>query len=251
MQILFIDESGTPPAPAKVQNDPWFVLGGVVIPDDFWHKAKTDLEIIKKRHSVIGEIKWRFFAPQKPEAKPHSLSHLSAADKEKLRSDLYAILRKYKSIKTIAVVTDTAHAYRQSHINTPDDLYWYTYKQITERFQYYLQDISRISGQKINGIIVCDHRAPKDDQRLQELHSKLLLGHHNAHSSYSHLIEGVFIAPSHFSVGIQFADLIAGAVLRKFKGDDRFYQQMHDTLRKSEHGKVEGYGLVQFPKKGG
>ena len=109
-----------------------------------------------------------------------------------------------------------------------------------------------LNSQKCPVVSVCDHRAPKDDQRLQELHSKLLLGHHNAHSSYSHLIEGLFIAPSHFSVGIQFADLVAGAVLRKFKAnDDRFYQQMADTLRKSEQGKVEGYGLVQFPKKEG
>ena len=156
MQILFIDESGTPPAPDKAQNDPWFVLGGVIIPDDFWHRVKADLEVIKRRYAVTGEIKWRFFAPLREGAKPHSLSHLSSAEKENLRSDLYAILRKYKSVKTIAVATDAAYAYHQSYINTPDDLYWYTYKQITERFQYYLQDISRISGQKINGIIVCD-----------------------------------------------------------------------------------------------
>jgi hypothetical protein len=252
MQMLFIDESGTSPAPDKASKDPWFVLGGVIIPDDFWHRVKSDLEAIKRKFSITGEIKWRFFAPQKKGAKPHSLDHLSGLEKESLRTDLYAILRKYKSIKTIAVVTDTAYAYHQSYINTPDDLYWYTYKQITERFQYYLQDISRISGQKINGIIICDHRAPKDDQRLQELHSKLLLGHHNAYSSYSHLIEGLFIAPSHFSVGIQFADLVAGAVLRKFKAkDDRFYQQIVDTFRKSEYGKVEGYSLVQFSKKEG
>lgn len=247
MQILFIDESGTPPPPDKIDNCPLFVLGGVIIPDDFWHRAKADLDHLKKIYAIKGEIKWRYFAPH--HKKQHALSHLAGKDKEDLRSAMYGIIRKYKSIKTIAVITNVRQAYELSYINSADDLYWYSYKQMTERFQYYLQDISRISGQKINGIIVCDHRAPKDDMRLQELHSKLLSGHHDAYSNYSHLVEGVFIAPSHLSVGVQFADMVAGAVLRHYHAEDnRFFEQIKDTFRKSEQGKIEGYGLVVFPK---
>ena len=51
------------------------------------------------------------------------------------------------------------------------------------------------------------------------------------------------------SVGIQFADMTAGAVLRKMKGDERFFAEIKDTFRKSERGEIEGYGLVKFPKK--
>lgn len=249
MQILFIDESGTPPAKDKVINSPFFVLGGAIIPDELWHRVKTDLDALKRKYTVTGEIKWRYFAPAYPDAKQHSLSHLKPLDKELFRTSLYNLLKKYKSIKTIGIVTDVEAAYQLPYINNADDIYWYSYKQIAERFQYYLQDITQISGQKINGIIVCDHRAPKDDKRLQELHTKLLLGQHNANSSFSHLIEGVFIAPSHLSVGIQLADLVAGAILRNFKeNDDRFYKQIEETLRKSVSGKIEGYGLIRFPK---
>jgi hypothetical protein len=250
MQILFIDESGTPPAPEKVMNSPLFVLGGTIIPDELWHRIKVDLDALKRKYKVVGEIKWRYFAPAHPHAKKHSLSHLNASEKESLRTALYELLGKYKSIRTISIVTDVAAAYHLPYINNADDIFWYSYKQIAERFQYYLQDISQISGQKINGLIVCDHRAPKDDKRLQELHTKLLLGQHNANSSFSHLIEGVFIAPSHLSVGIQLADMVAGAVLRNFKEkDDRFYKQLVGTFRKSVTGKLDGYGLIQFPKK--
>jgi Protein of unknown function (DUF3800) len=249
MQILFVDESGTPPSSNKVANEPWFVLGGIIIPEEFWHRVKNDLDSIKRKYSIIGEIKWRFFAPQKEWTKQHSLSHLNAQEKEALRTDLYGIIGKYKSIKTLTIITNTSSAYKLPYITTPDDLYWYTYKQITERFQYYLQDISKISGQNINGIIVCDHRAPKDDKRLQELHSKLLLGSKDAHSNFSNLIEGVFIAPSHLSIGIQFADLVAGAILRKYKdNDERFFKQIESTFRKSEKGITKGYGIVDFPK---
>ncbi len=250
MQILFIDESGTPPPVDKIATSPLFVLGGAIIPDEFWHRVKADLEAAKRDFDVTGEIKWRFFSPDN--RKHHSLSHLDAADKEALRTRLFGIIARYKSIKTMSVIVDVAAAYELNYINSPDDLYWYAYKTMTERFQYYLQDISRIAGQRINGIIVCDHRGPNDDRRLQELHSKLLLGQHDAHSSYTHLVEGVFIAPSHLSVGIQFADMVGGAVLRRFKADDpRFFDQIADTFRKSDAGKTEGYGLIRFPKRRG
>ncbi len=250
MQILFIDESGTPPPVANTESSPFFILGGVIIPEDSWHKIKKELDSIKKKFSINGEIKWRYFAPQNQHTKNNSLSHLTPEEKEKVRSNLFSVLVKYKSIRTICVITDTAKAYSLSYIKSPDDLYWYSYKQMTERFQYYLQDISSISGHITNGIIVCDHRGPNDDKRLQELHSKLLLGDHCVYSNYNRLIEGLFIAPSHLSVGIQFADLIAGAVLRYIKSNDfRFFNQMQSTLRTSKDGKVEGYGLVNFPKK--
>ncbi|MEK7660942.1 MAG: DUF3800 domain-containing protein [Pseudomonadota bacterium] len=248
MQILFIDESGSPPPVDKVPNSPLFVLGGAIIPDDFWHRVKVDLDAAVREFKINGEIKWRYFSPDN--RKQHSLSHLNAAEKEALRTKLFGIIAKYKSIRTIAVTVDVAKAYALQYVNNPDELYWFAYKTMTERFQYYLQDISRISGQKINGIIVCDHRAPDNDKRLQELHAKLIQGQHAAHSNYANLIEGVFIAPSHLSVGIQFADMVAGAVLRKFKAnDDRFNNQISDTFRKSEAGKIDGYGLIRFPKR--
>ncbi len=250
MQILFVDESGTPPPVDRIETSPLFVLGGAIIPDDFWHRVKADLEAAKREFSVTGEIKWRFFSPDNRKA--HSMSHLDAPQKEALRSRLFGILVKYKSIKTMSVIVDTAAAYALPYLNSPDDLYWYAYKTMTERFQYYLQDVSRVAGQRINGIIVCDHRAPGDDQRLQELHAKLLQGQHDAHSNYANLVEGVFIAPSHLSVGIQFADMVGGAVLRRFKANDsRFFDQIADTFRKSEKGGIEGYGLISFPKKKG
>lgn len=251
MQILFVDESGTPPPPEKQNDTPFFVLGGLVVPEDFWSRLATDLKRVKECFGITGEIKWRYFAPQKPTAKPHSLSHLNQRDKEDLRTRLYKTICLYKSIKIICIVTHVPSAYRIGYVNTADDLYWYSYKQLTERFQYYLQDISRTVGQRIHGIIVCDHRAPKDDERLRELHHQLLSGSRDTVSNYENLIEGLFIAPSHLSVGVQFADMVAGAVFRRFKAnDDRFFKQIDGAFRRSSKGTLEGYGLVKFPKVG-
>lgn len=248
MHILFVDESGSPPDPDKAASQPFFVLGGIVIPEDIWAKLAGDLARLKAQFKIEGEIKWRYFAPDRG-GKPHALSHLSPQAKEDLRSQLYQAIGRYRSVRLICVVANTERAFLLPYVGSGDDLYWYCYKQLTERFQYYLQDLERIVGQKLNGIIVCDHRGPKDDERLRELHHKLLAGRSNTISSYGNLIEGLFIAPSHLSVGIQFADLVAGAVYRAFKSQDRrFMDQIEAAFRTSPQGRIEGYGLVRFPK---
>lgn len=248
MHILFVDESGSPPEREKAALQPFFVLGGVVIPEDIWAKMAGDLARLKTQYKISGEIKWRYFAPDRG-GKAHALSHLSGDEREALRAQLYQVIGKYKSVRLICVVSNTVLAFGQSYIATGDDLYWYSYKQLTERFQYYLQDLERTVGQKLNGIVVCDHRGPKDDERLRELHHKLLNSAKSTISSYGNMVEGLFIAPSHLSVGIQFADMVAGAVFRAYKAQDkRFAEQIKGAFRTSPKGKIDGYGLVKFPK---
>ncbi len=48
-----------------------------------------------------------------------------------------------------------------------------------------------MAGQKINGIVVCDHRAPNDDKRLQELHASLLTDGKEINFGHDNLIEGM------------------------------------------------------------
>ncbi len=248
MQILFLDESGTPPP-----NDngvPYFVLGGVIIPDAVWRSLRNALDQTKAKYGIVGEIKWRYFAPNNDD-QDNTLLHLDIPARNSFREDVYSLLTARRSIKALAVVSSVRACYAQPSINNDDDLYHFTYKPITERFQYYLQDLERESGQDMSGMIVCDHRGPRDDKRLQAMHQRLLNQNSDKYSSYPNLIEGLFIAPSHWSVGIQLADMVAGAVYRKFVANDsRFYDQIESAFRKSPGGKVEGYGLVKHPKAG-
>jgi hypothetical protein len=248
MQILFIDESGTPPPARTAAEVGFFVLGGVVIPEEVWVKLAADLKRIKIAYSVVGELKWRYFAPDKG-GRSTSISHLDAATKEALRSDLYKALTAYRAVKIISVVTNAAAAYAKGYVDSPEKMYWLAYKQLTERFQYYLQDLSRLIGHSVHGIVVCDNRGPKDDENLRNLHATLMNSKTENVSHYQNVIEGLFIAPSHLSVGIQFADLVAGAIFRHFKAkDDRFYRQIAGSLRTSPTGSVDGFGIVKFPK---
>ncbi|WJM16030.1 DUF3800 domain-containing protein [Microbacterium arborescens] len=248
MHILFVDESGTAPPPDKASATPLFVLGGLVVPEEVWPKLKADLEAAKRRHKVTGEIKWRYFAPPKG-GKTHSLSHLERDERDALREELLDAVARYKAIRIIAAVVDTVATYQRRGIEDADDLYQFAFKQLSERFQYFLQDLERESGSPMRGMIVCDNRNNDQDNRLKEFHQTLLQGGAFT-SNYGNLIEGLFIAASHHSPGTQFADLVAGCVYRKESaGDTRFFDRIADRVRRSRTGAMAGYGLIYIPKK--
>lgn len=226
MQILFLDESGTPPTPQK-QRDRYFVIGGLAIPDGVWHKVRDRVHGMKVRRKLIGELK-----------------------RNEIRTELYEIICEIKSIRSVACVACIESAYEMASCTSPEDLYHHTYKPVSERFQYHLQDLTRAVGRAETGIIVADHRGPIPDARFRSAHERLLKKTQNDFTSdYPNLVESLFFLPSEISVGIQLADMVAGAVWRKFeKGDDYCYRQLEPSLRKSPSGKVEGFGIVKFPK---
>lgn len=249
MQFFFLDESGTPPSPKKLR-DRYFVVGGLVIPDGVWSKVRDLLLGMKLRKGVVGELKWRYFAPNNDDAKNPMLD-MDQDQRNEIRKEMYQIICGTKSIKAIACVACIEEAYKKVHVNNCDDLYHYTYKPLSERFQYHLQDITRTVGRPEMGIVVADHRGPQPDSRFRLAHEHLLIPRRTFTSDYKNLVESLFFLPSDTSVGIQLADMVAGAVWRKYeKGDDYWYQRLEPAMRKSATGVVEGYGIIKQPKTG-
>ena len=247
MHLFFLDESGTIVPQSKKHTD-YFVIGGVIIPEIHWHDIYKKLRDIKKQYGITSEIKWRYFAKNNKDDS-NGLKHLDFEQRNEVRNKLFNIITSYKSIKIITVVTNIEEAYKLPYIDNQNDLYWYSYKQAVERFQYYLQDLSRESGAEFNGLVIIDNRLSCDDDRLRTLHYKLMTGKEEKQMPMSNLIEGLFIASSHLSVGVQFADLIAGAVFRKYeKNDDRYFNQIKDSIR-NRNGNISGYGIAAFPNK--
>lgn len=247
MHILFLDESGTPPRPTKCR-DKYFVIGGLAIPDTVWKSAHDSLHGMKIRRNITGELKWRYFAAANDDA-ANPMRALSQQQRNEIRAEMYQIICGIKSIKAMACVACIEEAYKSGFTNDPDDLYHNTYKPVSERFQYYLQDLSRIVGRTETGIIVADHRGAQPDSRFRTAHENLIKPNAICTSDYKNLVESLFFLPSHMSVGIQLADMVAGAVWRKYeKNDDFCYRLLEPALRKSSAGKVEGYGIIKYPK---
>lgn len=248
MYICFTDESGSPPKPTAKRRDPYFIIAGVIIPEDQWATIRNEFEATKQKFKVSGEVKWRYFGPHNNDDN-HSIAHLPQNERDKFREALYAIITSRKSCKIVVCKTNIEKAYLQTYVHTQEDLYKFTYKPVTERFQYFLQDISKLTGATHRGIIVADHRGRNEDETLRINHHKMIDGNGPTTSNYPNLIETIFLTPSHRSVGIQFADMIAGAIGRYYNHKEKtFAKLVEPALRRSPAGKIEGYGIVSFPK---
>lgn len=247
--MLFMDESGTPRAPD--QADPrYFVVGGIIIPVSKWQSIRDAIQGLKIRLKIRGEIKWRYFSPANVDDK-NPMRLLPFDERDAIRSELYGIICSHRSVKTLACVVSCVAAYRMPSVNEPQDIYHLAYKGVTERFQYHLQDISQEIGVKQLGVVISDHRGRDDDKVLRGVHQKLLHSKGDFITSYDNFIEGLFLTPSHHSIGIQLADLIAGAVWRKFeRGDDKYYDLMSSSIRSRRDGSVDGFGIIKSPKAG-
>lgn len=249
MQILFVDESGTAPKPEDKKSN-YFVIGGIIIPETSWHRMRDGLMGLKIRREIRGEIKWRYFAPNNNDAK-NPMRNMDQRARDELRSEIYGLICAETAVRTLACVGSCQGAYALNNCNTPADFYHGTFKPVTERFEYHLNDLKKLTGRREFGIVVGDHRGSGDDKRLRGYHERLLHSSSEFTTNYRNLVEGLFLHPSNLSVGIQLADMVAGAVWRKYeRGDDKFYEMLKPSLRKSPQGNEMGYGIVKYPTQG-
>jgi len=249
MHIFSIDDSGTIPPPNKITQG-HFILGGLSIPEEQWHNLERDFCRICKQFNIRGEVKWRFFGQRiGREDKSNTLSHLNLLEKDQLRSNLLTSITKYPSIRIIIGVVHVPTIYSTSTMRHPKDVYLHAYGILTDKFSYYLQDLTKKTGSKIHGIMISDHRNPAQDHELRNSHIDLLNEHGMRKPKYENLIENLFLAPSHHSIGIQFADFIAGATFRYFvHGDERWYSLIEPSILRDASGDINGHGLVKIPE---
>lgn len=249
MLICFVDESGTPAKPGA-ETPRFFVIAGLIVPEARWHRLSAQLRGLKTRWAYRGELKWRFFAPNNFDA----TNPMATWDQDKrnaFREDAFRIITGDRSMKIVAGVCDAPLAYQLPDVADQADIYFGTYKVVTERFQYYLQDIGRSSGTTFHGLVVADHRGRDDDKTFRLQHQRLIYQNGPNTTTYKNLVEGLFLAPSHMSVGLQLVDLVAGAIWRRFDaGDRRWFDILKANFRTDRDGKLDGYGIVRYPRRG-
>ncbi|MEM9212636.1 MAG: DUF3800 domain-containing protein [Pseudomonadota bacterium] len=244
-----MDESGTPAKPGR-DEPAYFVFGGIVVPEEQWRGLRQKFIGLKRRSGYRGEVKWRYFAPGNTQDQ-NPMRDWEQDRRDDFRAEILKIISSSRSVRLICGVCQCSLAYGSGVCRTQEDIYFGTYKVVTERFQYLLQDISRESGRFTSGIIVSDHRNSHEDSRMREQHERLLRESNAFASTYEHFVESIFLSPSHMSIGIQLADIVAGAVWRFHEHNDaRFIDPLRSSFRNSPAGKIDGYGLARFPKRG-
>lgn len=246
MHLCFVDESGIPTRPSQGRPG-FFTIGGIIIPEKHWHEIRRKFLCLKDQNNYRGEVKWRYFAPNNDDP-TNPMLEWDEERRNDFRLSLFNIIIENNAIKLICCVCNTRLAYNLRHVNNQEDVYFQTYKAVTERFQYFLQDLSP-KNHTINGIIVADQRNRRQDNHLRVQHENLVRKTSKNTANYENFIETLFFVPSDMSVGMQLADMVAGATYRYFsREDDRWIEHIRGAFRTDARGKIKGYGVVHLPK---
>jgi Protein of unknown function (DUF3800) len=131
---------------------------------------------------------------------------------------------------------------------TDEDTYATALMFLAERFQRFLAD------RESHGIMVVDSRRPEVDDRMRRFFERLQRDG-TPYQSLDRIVDALFLGPSHYSVGLQAADLVVASTLaaQANLGDaSRWHKQLLPRFgRHPATGRLDGVGLKVYPNRVG
>ncbi|MCB0857304.1 MAG: DUF3800 domain-containing protein [Solirubrobacterales bacterium] len=230
MYLLFLDESGVP------GDDGIFALGGVAIRADQWAEVK------ERFHSCLTEAGW----PADREYKWSEIVGGHGAAEEASYS-VYECLGHLPihSLVTVLYTEGDDPEFRERYFADAATIYRTALTFIAERFQRFL------AHHDSYGVIVLDSRRYEEDDHMRRYFDRI----HEEGTDFAELgriVDGLLLGPSHYSLGLQLADLVVGPTrASRYQGPGaatRSFRSLKPTfMAHPDTGKVEGVGLKVFP----
>lgn len=233
--LLYLDESGK--SGPRDFDQPWYVLGGLIIHDRAWHAIEADL------NARIDTL----VPPPRPETWELHMAHIFHGKRhfrEMPRETRYAlvdaafdVLDAHAATLIMVAIDKRAHAERYA---TPDPVESIAYMLMLERFNSYLD-----RQHDPLGAVVCDEQKEREGATRQ------------AHAYYrrqgtgwqriDHVIETPFFTPSHWSRMLQLIDVATYWTAKHLKsGDESYWPRIERRLDRYPHHR--GSGLKTFPR---
>jgi len=227
MHLLFLDESG------QLSERRFFALGGVAVLDRDW---RTLRDLWPETLAVHGwpsdrEVKWHGIRTGEV---PPALADAIVA------TIAISPLRCYVALLDIQLGLTAEPGFFASD----EDTYATGLMFLSERFQLLLQAADDV------GMIVVDSRFREDDARLRRFFADLTKDG-SPYSRLDRIVEGLFLGPSHYSIGLQCADLVCAITAAAERGNGQARGYLRTLLpRFATHpasGELEGVGIKRFP----
>ena len=228
MHLLFLDESG------QLAEKKFFALGGIALRDSDWPLLRELWQ------STLAEHGW----PADREVKWHGIrtGEVPPALADAVVSALArAPVTCYVTLLEIELGLSEAPEF----FATDEDTYATGLMFLAERFQHLL------AAEDDLGMIIVDSRFREDDARLRRFFADLT---HNGtpYSKLDRIVEGLFLGPSHYSIGLQSADLVVAITAAGERGGGQARGYLRTLLpRFACHpatGAFEGVGIKRFPE---
>lgn len=229
VHLLFLDESG------QLSERRFFALGGVALRDSDWHLLRDlwHATLDAHRWPADREVKWHGI--RTGEVPPALANGIVAA---LARSPL----RCYVTLLDIELGLEAAPTF----FATDEDVYATGLMFLAERFQLLLEATDDV------GLIVVDSRFREDDARLRRFFADLTKDG-SPYSRLGRIVEGLFLGPSHHSIGLQCADLVCAITAAAERGNGQARGYLRQLLpRFATHpatGELDGVGIKRFPER--
>jgi hypothetical protein len=128
---------------------------------------------------------------------------------------------------------------------TDEDTYATALMFLAERFQRFLAD------RDSHGVMVVDSRRPDVDDRTRRFFERLQR-EGTPYQRLERIVDALFLGPSHYSIGLQAADLVVASTLASSGGQlgdaSRWHKQLRPRFaRHPATGQIDGVGFKVFP----
>lgn len=184
---VYCDESGLEALTRKDAHQ-YTAIGGIWMPADLRDQFKADMNAIKERSHVKGELKWNKVSP-------------AFVDVYKAVID-YFFAQPALRFRVILIESKTVDHIRFNGKDAELGFYKFYYQLL----HHWLLDFN-------NYDVFLDFKVNRNKGRLNELQHVL------SNANLTSNISRVQALPSHQSLGIQLADILTGLVAAKFNGE--------------------------------
>jgi hypothetical protein len=232
VHLLFLDESG------KLDQGGLFALGGIVVRDRDWPALKERWQGTLRSHRwpLDREVKWHGIRTGEV---PDALADAVLAALAEAPFTAYVVVMDLDAGPE--VFPPAEHAFFRS----AEDVYGTALMFLAERFHHLLVD------EDDYGIIVVDSRFREEDARLRRFFGDLA-EEGTPYVKLGRIVEGLFLGPSHYSIGLQCADLVVAVTAAGQRGVGQgsgyFKKLLPRFARHPATGELEGVGLKRFPE---
>jgi hypothetical protein len=228
VHLLFLDESG------QLAERKFFALDGIALRD-------TDWPVVRRLwQSTLVEHAW----PADREVKWHGIR---TGEVPPALADAVVGTLARAPVTCYVTLLEVELGLREApdFFATDEDTYSTGLMFLAERFQHLL------AAEDDLGMIVVDSRFREDDARLRRFFADLT--HEGTpYSRLDRIVEGLFLGPSQYSIGLQCADLVVAITAAAERGGGQARGYLKTLLpRFARHpatGELDGVGIKRFPE---
>ncbi|UQB90879.1 MULTISPECIES: DUF3800 domain-containing protein [Mycobacterium] len=236
MRLYYFDDAGD--RSGRPDKPPFFTLGGFGIDADQLPLLKGSIQTtafnLGFNSTYPSELKFSHVGLNRdPDRKPNWMIRSGLTTQVEKRALVIGCLQTLAAIPSVKIIVVGVNQRLTYGGQSP---IIHGIHPLFERINYDCREHAT------GGLVICDEEQA-DDKRLRDATRS-----GSFYTRFDKLVDAISFMPSHESIGVQMADLIAGGFNRYLNSEDPGYVRiLWPKLRANGAGRVHGFGVKLFP----